>query len=108
MDVLYQILWRFTPTGKSSVLLTAGGAVVANNQRLRVEVTGSSARRTVRLRIMNVGPEDEGIYTCVVTGQPPVSEDVRITVTRGNFHALFMLLLATNSLKLSHTEDSKR
>ncbi|XP_014676184.1 PREDICTED: uncharacterized protein LOC106816142 [Priapulus caudatus] len=75
------LLWRFARPGqRRATMLTAGGAIVADNSRISVRMSGSISRRVVRLRIRDVGPEDAGTYTCEVPTQPPVREDVSITV----------------------------
>lgn len=76
-------MWQQKTPGHNPILLTANNLVFVYNDRLNIRMTGTPELRTLILRIYDVGPEDQGTYTCAVPTLPDVAADVEITVIGG-------------------------
>lgn len=83
--ICVQLIWKRTLPGQHQVMITAGKDRLIPDQRFSVDITGNSQRRTCKLRIENIGREDQGVYTCVIPTVPAVSADVHITVFGGKY-----------------------
>lgn len=64
-------------------MLTANGARLVGDSRIKSMVSGSPQERIVKLRVRDIAPQDSGVYTCQVPTVPPVSLDVYIRVIPG-------------------------